>query len=156
MDINIDTIITVVFVAVIILFNVFGTIFSRLIKRGQAGSDKTARTAPAEGLFQTLKSRVSNEIQVAMDQVAVPKTARPASPKAQKPKPPPAVPSREEDALIDDIRQELMREDVVAEAPEARKREGGLALADLSFSGRDLRRAVIWSEILAPPLALRE
>lgn len=174
MDIDIDTIVTVVFVAIIIVFNVFGTILSRLVKGKKTGANKKGRAAKADGILQTLKSRVTDEIQTAMEQVAVAQgkqgaTARPAQTPVQPGRPlrstegvkktagsTPAISNREEAALIDQIRQEMLGDEDFQETRKAEMVESDPVPAAGGYAVTDLRRALIWSEILAPPLALRD
>ena len=162
---DIDTLLTVIFVVVIILFQLFGAIAGRLIKKNKSEPDKP------DGVLQTLKTRVSKEIQTAMDQVAAAqgKSDRPVQTKeipaqtrsaprspVKKQKPPPAVSIREEEELIDQIRKDLMEADVTEAANEVRRTERRPASAMTSYTGADLRRAVIWAEILGPPVALKD
>ncbi|MEW6077642.1 MAG: hypothetical protein AB1724_07520 [Thermodesulfobacteriota bacterium] len=212
---DMDTLITVVFVAVIIAFQLFGSIAGRLLKQGRSAPGQSEKK---EGLL----TRVGREIQRAMEEAAAkqreashddappdrvreeektvvdegpgkkpaPATRRPAPrrtaptrPAIKKPErrtpavsapsvarsvvrkqeKPAAVESVQEDkALMADIRQGLLE----AAAPDkpgvspAMTGQDGPALAGIEpgngYEADDLRRAVVWSEILAPPVALRE
>ena len=63
-----DTLISILFVGVIILFQLFGTVFGRLLKQGK--SAKGEKAAKAGGLLKTLTERINREIQIAMEQAA--------------------------------------------------------------------------------------
>lgn len=182
-----DTLITVAFVAVIILFQVFGAVAGRLLKRGQSGPEEKA--PEAGGVLKTLVTRVSREIQMAMEQAAANQGKAPPAeypepeglsasgkqqqdrrqtavsrlpgerptrirPIVKKPAAPAAVePAPEEQSLIDDIRQELLNDAV----REMEIDDGSApAASPAGYAASDLRQAVIWSEILAPPVALRK
>lgn len=192
---DMETVLSIAFVAVIILFQVFGAVFSRLIKRGQAASEKPAK---AGGLIKTLASRVNRELQQALQQAAAARAGqdkqngdiaalfqsqtadrtlsgdgRDRPPAGKKPPGRPKTaaghsaagpsvrhqaaggpvaidPILDDEDLINEIRQGLFEE-------EALKTDESMPVAPKpGYAVADLRRAVIWSEILAPPLALRE
>jgi hypothetical protein len=174
---NKDTLFTIVFVVIIILFQLFGSVLSRLVKRDRQTSGKTGGTGGAGRVLQTLKSRVSREIQMAMEQAAASRKGAewtniaektPARPRkaslSQAPmkrgvpgKPATgAVASSEEEDLINEIRQGLLAEDEDVSTPVVKEDEGVVTELKAGYTVEELRQAVIWTEIFAPPLALRD
>ncbi len=164
---NLDTLFTVVFVVVIVLFQLFGVVLSRLAKKGGSGQGKAAKS---DGLVQVFK-KLGREIQTAMEQqthaggswpqeqpekketfVQTGKPRQPPFPVYENAgTPPPAVPPRTADEdLIADIRQGVLKE--VEDNTAVTQTETTL----MAYRVSDLRRAVIWAEILGPPKALRE
>ena len=213
MHIDTDTLITVAFVAVIIAFQLFGSVAGRLLKQNRTAPGKPANK---EGLL----TRINREIKLAMEEAAAkqrgdsreeappdrvreealadkgrpekkaaPVIRRPAP--GQTPSTRPAVkraavkaaPSvarpdvkkkeksaaasaaAEDKALISEIRQGILESAAVAavEKPGAGHAitvEDSHASAGIEsgpgYEAGDLQRAVVWSEILAPPVALRD
>ena len=172
-----DTLFTIVFVFIIIMFQLFGSVLSRLVKRDRQSSAKAAGSGGAGRVLQTLKSRVSREIQMAMEQAAASRKGAewtniaektPVRPReaslSQAPlkrgvpgkSPTAAVPVSEEEDLINEIRQGLLAEDEDVSTPVVKEDEGVVTELKAGYTVEELRQAVIWTEIFAPPLALRD
>ena len=170
-----DTLFTIVFVVIIIVFQLFGSVLSRLVKRDRQSSANAAGSGGAGRVLQTLKSRVGKEIQMAMEQAAASRKGAEWTNIAEKPPARPrktalsqaaskrgvsgkpataAVPLSEEEDLINEIRQGLLAED--KDVPVVKKDEAVFTELKAGYTVEELRQAVIWTEIFAPPLALRD
>lgn len=210
---DIDTIFTVLFIVVIIVFQIFGTIIKKI---GRGASDQQDKKEGGKGILQSIVNQIKEQIELAL---------YPQSPPADGPKtqiatgwedlmpqqqartdassqaaanfegdnryepddetgysPDQATPSyafsAETDQDIDDIEKiaEILRADnkTAKSSDRAAKNIGdssavpGMPRAAKSartaptipsvrkrHTARDLRQAIVWSEILAPPVSLR-
>lgn len=196
---DVDTLFTVIFVVVIILFQAFGVVAGRLVKKGRAVPDKSAKPG---GLIGVLASRVNREIQAARQQAAAARTG-PAGqngsldallqtgqagrdifaelnarlPVGEKPMPrvektegwsdakraarlravaqEATLPAADDAAVAEQAVIEEIRKGRLDNAAGKNAATEPVAPED-GYAAADLRRAVVWAEILAPPVALRE
>jgi hypothetical protein len=131
---------------------------SIIIKRGRAASKSSAKvTSKKLPAWQEKLNQFLSQIQQAAGQekpLENPGTIleelsfeeiEPAVEKPPAPKRKPSVPTRKP-----------VLEEADAKKPEPAVRAKEIRSKDLTFGIQDLRKAVIWSEILAPPLTLRD
>ncbi|RLC27547.1 MAG: hypothetical protein DRH32_10135 [Deltaproteobacteria bacterium] len=170
---SLDTFISILFVVFIILFQVAGMLVERMQKSGG--------TSRAGSLIGTFMARIKKELEMAVSGSGGPEAAGAKAMSgwdelmpdeqreqvSQEPEPAPVMVREDAEDVLPGpgaavILQPLEQdEDGIRAAADAESRAAtaGQPLPDSTAalpSIQELRRAVAWSEILAPPLALRE
>ena len=164
-----DTIFSVLFFAVIILFQVVPALFKK--KQGETGETDTADSGP-KGLLAKIAAHLKQEMEAAR-LAANSANSEPDPGWGKIMQPPPERPAVvvtsatiPEEVLLDDLLEENIaalatppktkatkerttRNTTRAEPPRSLSRRR-------SYPLKELRQAIIWSEIIAPPLALRK
>ncbi len=183
---DIDTLFSILFVVVIILFQGVGMMLKkRKSRRPEAAGETSA--GPKKGFLQTVVNRIQEEMEQARQAAQSPASGpsagweqfmkTPAREKAEPERAPAAATGRGNATFAGDrtgpassrvtlsaaeagLEEIDLDENFSAEPPPPAKKNPSSAILQRP-SGKhspdihELRRAVIWSEILAPPLALR-
>ncbi len=182
---DLETIISIAFVAVIILFQVFGALAGRLLNRRKAeGAKPPAGGGRLKGLVERVRTELQETVRAAGEArreapgSAGEKTTTPRLDAGQTTPPPfrgersaerrPAAvadgqptAARAETSAWSGAAEAAVQDEIARDAigAKAGEKTGETALtgpaADFPDSAAGLRQAILWSEILAPPLALR-
>ncbi|MDY6906416.1 MAG: hypothetical protein SWH61_17225 [Thermodesulfobacteriota bacterium] len=204
---DMDNILTVLFIVVLVVFQVFGVVMKKLVNRGTADGDK--KKPKKGGFLDVVVTRIKEEIEAAKEAAMTPPTQPQSSDQAEStrtdgirgwealmPEPPEPAESqpatRKPLSAFDSVReaeptagkQRLARQPTAGKTPqeigqplaapkttalyeETEKKAAASAYSHTTPSLRkkrtphhdrimELRRAVVWTEIFAPPLALRD
>lgn len=206
---DIDTLITVLFIVVIIVFQIFGTIIKKI---GRGTSDQQNKKGGKKGILQSIVNQIKEQVELAQypqsppadgpktriapgwenlmpqeDQAPTPShtkkdidyedryEADDETGYSRKQTAPSYAFSADTDQDIDDIEKiaEILRADnetdraldnlrdspaVPGMPPAIKPAPTSPAIPSVKkrHTARDLRQAIVWSELLAPPVALRE